>query len=98
MAASWRLSKKLRLSSSVPHSALQDHYEAVKAKLIPAVQELKSGDPKDEDVFVGPLISEKEAKRIEEWIQEALSRGEERPFSGVSLGTVASCEQSLEHE
>ena len=54
---------------------MQDHYEAVKAKLIPAVQKLKSGDPKDEVVFVGPLISEKEAKRIEDWIQEAVSRG-----------------------
>ncbi len=53
----------------------QDHYEAVKAKLIPAVQKLKSGDPKSEEVFVGPLISEKEAKRIEDWIQEAVSRG-----------------------
>ena len=47
----------------------------MKAKLIPAVAELKSGDPKSEDVFVGPLISEKEAKRIEDWIQEAVSRG-----------------------
>lgn len=54
---------------------LQDHYDAVKAKLVPAVAELKSGNPKDEDVFVGPLISEKEAKRIEDWIQEASSRG-----------------------
>lgn len=47
----------------------------MKAKLVPAVAELKSGDPKSEDVFVGPLISEKEAKRIEDWVQEAVSRG-----------------------
>ena len=60
----------------------QDHYNAVKAKLIPAVQKLKSGDPKSEEVFVGPLISEKEAKRIEEWIQEAVSRG--APSSGFA--------------
>lgn len=59
----------------------QDHYDAVKAKLIPAVRKLKSGDPKSEEVFVGPLISEKEAKRIDDWIQEAVSRG--APSSGL---------------
>jgi acyl-CoA reductase-like NAD-dependent aldehyde dehydrogenase len=44
--------------------------------LIPAIKELKSGDPKREDVFVGPLISEKEAKRVESWVEEAVQKGE----------------------
>ncbi len=54
---------------------MQDHYDAVKRKLIPAIEELKSGDPKREDVFVGPLISEKEAQRVESWVKEAVKGG-----------------------
>lgn len=54
----------------------QDLYEEVKEKLVPAVQALKMGDPKDEDVFIGPLISEKEAQRVEAWVQDARSRGD----------------------
>ncbi len=33
------------------------------------------GDPKDPDVFIGPMISEKEACRLEEWIRSALRAG-----------------------
>ncbi len=36
---------------------------------------LKTGDPKDEDTFIGPLISEKEAIRLENWINSAIKRG-----------------------
>lgn len=39
------------------------------------VNELKIGDPEDPDTDVGPMISEKEASRTEEWVQEALSQG-----------------------
>jgi hypothetical protein len=53
----------------------QDLYEEVKAKLIPAVKDLKKGDPKDEGVFIGPLIAEKEAQRVESWVQDAISKG-----------------------
>lgn len=54
---------------------LQDHYSAVRDAYVEAASKLKWGDPKEEDTFVGPLISEKEAKRIEEWVQEAVDRG-----------------------
>jgi hypothetical protein len=53
----------------------QDLYEEVKEKLIPAVKDLKKGDPKDEGVFIGPLIAEKEAQRVESWVQDAVSKG-----------------------
>ncbi|TQK62815.1 acyl-CoA reductase-like NAD-dependent aldehyde dehydrogenase [Brevibacillus sp. AG162] len=39
------------------------------------VQQLKVGDPEDPDTDVGPMISEKEASRTEEWVQEAISQG-----------------------
>ena len=37
--------------------------------------ELKSGDPRQEDTFIGPLISLKEAERVETWVSDAVSKG-----------------------
>ncbi|MGE9291507.1 MAG: aldehyde dehydrogenase family protein [Puniceicoccales bacterium] len=40
-----------------------------------ATRGLKSGDPRDEDTFVGPLIDEQQAERLEQWIYEATASG-----------------------
>jgi acyl-CoA reductase-like NAD-dependent aldehyde dehydrogenase len=50
-------------------------YEMVKTKLVAAVKALKLGDPKREDTFVGPMISESEAKRLHQWIHAAIAAG-----------------------
>lgn len=50
-------------------------YEEFKAKLVSAAAELKSGDPLSEDTFLGPLISEQEAVRVESWINKAVVGG-----------------------
>ncbi len=50
-------------------------YADLRARLVAATRALVMGDPKDEKVFIGPLISEKEAARLEGWIQEAVSAG-----------------------
>ena len=47
-------------------------YDAFKSKLVPATEALKSGDPKDEKTFIGPMISEKEAIRLKDWIDAAV--------------------------
>lgn len=39
------------------------------------VRQLKVGDPEEADTDVGPMISEKEAIRTEEWVNEAISQG-----------------------
>lgn len=39
------------------------------------VNQLKVGNPEDPDTDVGPMISEKEAIRTEEWVKEAISQG-----------------------
>jgi acyl-CoA reductase-like NAD-dependent aldehyde dehydrogenase len=44
-------------------------------RLVAATKALKSGDPADEEVFIGPMIAESEAERLESWIQEAVSAG-----------------------
>lgn len=53
----------------------EDVYEAFKAKLVEETKKLKMGNPKDEDVFIGPMISEKEAKRLHGWVESAIEAG-----------------------
>jgi acyl-CoA reductase-like NAD-dependent aldehyde dehydrogenase len=50
-------------------------YDAFRTKFVAAVRALKMGDPRDEDTFIGPMISEEEAKRVERMIQDAARRG-----------------------
>jgi acyl-CoA reductase-like NAD-dependent aldehyde dehydrogenase len=53
----------------------EDVYEPLRKRLVAATRELRMGDPKDPDVFIGPMISEKEAERLEGWIQLAVDAG-----------------------
>ena len=50
-------------------------YDALKEKLVARVRSLKSGDPKEEDTFIGPVISEGDAARLVEWVEEAVAGG-----------------------
>jgi len=52
-----------------------DVYDTFKDKLISKTKALKSGDPKDPDTFIGPMISEDEAERLHGWINAALDNG-----------------------
>jgi acyl-CoA reductase-like NAD-dependent aldehyde dehydrogenase len=63
-------------------------YAEFKEKLVDATKELKSGDPKDESVFIGPMISESEAKRLEEWINAAKNRGAKILCGGSRQGAI----------
>lgn len=50
-------------------------YDALKQHLVTATKKLKSGDPKLEDTFIGPMIDVKEAQRLEKWITAAVDAG-----------------------
>jgi len=50
-------------------------YDAVRDRFVERVKALKMGDPKLEDTFIGPIISEKEAARMEDDIKEAVELG-----------------------
>ncbi|NMH60934.1 aldehyde dehydrogenase family protein [Alteromonas ponticola] len=50
-------------------------YDDFKQRFVGKVKELKSGDPSDENTFIGPMISESEAKRLHGWIEEAKNQG-----------------------
>jgi acyl-CoA reductase-like NAD-dependent aldehyde dehydrogenase len=46
------------------------------------------GDPLDEKTEVGPLITEREVDRVDEWVQEAKSAGAEILTGGKKIGTT----------
>lgn len=57
-------------------------------KLMLQVARLKAGDPSDESVVIGPLIDQKAAQRVEEWIGEAVSQGARVLLGGKRMGSV----------
>mmetsp|Transcript_18860 Transcript_18860/g.37026 ORF Transcript_18860/g.37026 Transcript_18860/m.37026 type:complete len:1146 (+) Transcript_18860:340-3777(+) len=50
-------------------------YDRFKKAFVEKVQSLKMGNPKKDDTFLGPVISEKDADRIADWIKEAHDKG-----------------------
>lgn len=50
-------------------------YDQVRDKLVAATRKLVAGDPKDESTFIGPMIAQSEAERLETWINEAVDGG-----------------------
>jgi acyl-CoA reductase-like NAD-dependent aldehyde dehydrogenase len=50
-------------------------YDDFRDKLVVATRALEMGDPKKESTFIGPVISEDEAARLESWIRAATERG-----------------------
>ncbi|MEJ6789918.1 aldehyde dehydrogenase family protein [Brevundimonas sp. BR2-1] len=50
-------------------------YDALRDRLVAKTRALVSGDPQDENVFIGPMIDEGEARRLEDWIAEATAAG-----------------------
>ena len=50
-------------------------YDDLRDRLVTATKALVAGDPKNENTFVGPMISEKEATRLHLWIEEATAAG-----------------------
>lgn len=63
-------------------------YEDFKQRLVRATQALRAGDPKDEDTFIGPMISEAEAERLEGWIQAAVAAGATLLCGGARQGAM----------
>jgi len=52
------------------------------------VKELRLGDPLLETTDVGPMISEEEAKRAEQWVQEAVDAGAKVLTGGTRNGSM----------
>ncbi|WP_133000893.1 aldehyde dehydrogenase family protein [Luteimonas arsenica] len=65
-----------------------DVYPALRRKLKAAVAKLRMGDPRDARTFVGPVIDEASAERIDEWIQQARKGGAKRLAGGERSGNM----------
>ena len=65
-------------------------YDALRERLIKKVGSLKRGDPRDENTFVGPLISEDDAERVVDWISEAVDKGARCLVGGERDGRIVS--------
>jgi acyl-CoA reductase-like NAD-dependent aldehyde dehydrogenase len=63
-------------------------YDELKKKLVAAVKKLKAGDPKKKDVFLGPMIDEAAAERLEGWINEAQKAGGKILCGGKRKGNM----------
>ena len=58
------------------------------ALLVAATRAVKAGDPRDPDTVVGPMISEAEARRAEQWIGEAVRDGAAVAHGGGRTGAL----------
>lgn len=67
------------------HAAI---YDKLKKKLASAVAKLKMGDPRDEKVFIGPMIDEEAAKRVEKWMAAAIKGGATSLVAGKRSGNM----------
>lgn len=50
-------------------------YDEFKNALVDKVKSLKMGDPMNEDTFIGPLINDKAANKVESWVKDAVEKG-----------------------
>jgi len=50
-------------------------YEEFRGRLVAGTKALITGDPRNENTFVGPMIDQEEARRLEAWISEATVKG-----------------------
>lgn len=63
-------------------------YDEVRERMTELVSALPFGDPRKPETIVGPMISEKEAIRVENWIKEAVTKGATRIVGSDRDGAV----------
>ncbi len=61
-------------------------YAALREELARRAAALRAGDPLDERTTLGPLISEREAQRVEEWVRLAVAAGAQVVCGGARRG------------
>jgi acyl-CoA reductase-like NAD-dependent aldehyde dehydrogenase len=52
-----------------------DIYDRLRDRLVERTRTLVCGNPRDEQTFIGPMISEREAARLDGWIRDAVASG-----------------------
>src|SRR5690554_538547 len=65
-----------------------DLYDDLRRRLKKKVASLRMGDPREEKTFIGPVIDEPAAERIESWVDAAIKDGATRIAGGPRKGTM----------
>lgn len=65
-----------------------DVYDEFRDRLVAATKQLIAGDPKLEETFIGPMISEREAARLHQWIHAAIAAGATLLCGGQRQGAM----------
>ena len=65
-----------------------DIHDKLRRKLKAAVGKLRMGDPRDEQVSIGPMIDEAAAIRVESWIAAAVKGGAKQVVGGKRQGNM----------
>lgn len=63
-------------------------YDKLRKKLKDAVAKLRMGDPRDEKTFIGPMIDEDAAKRVDAWMDAAVKSGAKALVRGKREGNM----------
>lgn len=61
----------------------RDQLDQVKTHLLEAVKQVKTGDPGDPETTLGPLVSEKQYERVQEYIRLGIEEGAELLTGGT---------------
>ena len=68
--------------------ALDSVYDDLLSALRPEVEAIKAGNPLDEQSHMGPMIREKDAERVGQWIDEAVQQGARLICGGERQATL----------
>ena len=63
-------------------------YAELRKRLVKATQALKAGNPRKETTFIGPMIDVAAAKKLEGWIDDAVSAGARVLCGGTRRGAM----------
>ncbi|MFP7335106.1 aldehyde dehydrogenase family protein [Shouchella clausii] len=66
----------------------RDIYDEFLSEFVQAAKDLKVGNPADTQTDIGVMISEKEAVRVEKWVEEAVANGAKLECGGKREGTA----------
>jgi len=66
----------------------KDIFDKFASDFLEKTKNLKIGDPQDENTDIGPMITEGEAIRAEEWVEEAVKDGAKILIGGERVGSV----------
>ena len=75
----------------------RDHHDAGESSSRPRSGKLKAGDPRDEATFIGPVIDEDAARRIDGWIDAADRRWRDRAGARQTSRQHAPCRPPARH-